>query len=102
MSLKNYGDNGSLQIRTDKGNGRKHPIYQFLDRNDNYIFEVRYGSATANALQRGIWTNTKRSTQCIHALLEGDYEVNHTFLKALKELSFLDTTELEAFLRTHC
>ena len=86
----------------DKGDGRKHPIYQFLDSDDNYMFEVRYGGATANALQRGIWTNTKKSTQCIQVLFEGDYEINYAFLKALKELSFLDATELNAFLRTHC
>ena len=171
LSLKNYGDNGPLQIRTDKNNqlfgtlsavknnntiqqkqrivlllqellninvlcflynekekhfrvcvintdaiihefdkvqfinkgkGRKHPIYQFLDSNGTYIFEVRYGSATANALQRGIWTNTKKSVQYLQVLFEGDYRINYTFLEALKELSFLDTAELNTFLRTRC
>lgn len=33
------------------GRGRKHPVYRFFDENDRYICEVRYGGASANALQ---------------------------------------------------
>ena len=41
------------------GKGRKHPVYKFFDHKKRYICEVRYGDATANALQRGLWTHTK-------------------------------------------
>lgn len=41
------------------GSGRKHPVFRFYDKADGYICEVRYGGASANALQRGLWTNTK-------------------------------------------
>lgn len=41
-----------------EGKGRKHPIYIFIDKDGNYICEVRYGGAAANALQRGFWTHT--------------------------------------------
>lgn len=41
------------------GRGRKHPVYRFFDAEGAYICEVRYGGAAANALQRGLWTNTK-------------------------------------------
>lgn len=38
---------------------RKHPVYRFYDGEGNYVFEVRYGGASANALQRGLWTHTR-------------------------------------------
>lgn len=38
--------------------GRKHPVYRFYDEQEDYILEVRYGGAGANALQRGMWTKT--------------------------------------------
>lgn len=41
-----------------EGKGRKHPIYIFIDKDGNYICEVRYGGAAANALQRGFWAHT--------------------------------------------
>lgn len=44
-----------------EGSGRKHPVYRFFDGDGDYICEVRYGSATANALQRGFWTHTKNA-----------------------------------------
>lgn len=40
------------------GSGRKHPIYRFLASDARYVFEVRYGGVSANALQRGLWTHT--------------------------------------------
>lgn len=46
-------------IYRKRGGRRKHPVYQFYDSENNYICEVRYGNATANALQRGLWTHTK-------------------------------------------
>jgi len=41
------------------GRGRRHPVYRFYDAAGDYICEVRYGDAAANALQRGLWTHTK-------------------------------------------
>ena len=170
LSLKNYGDNGPLQIRTDKenrlfdtlrkvsskrksiskksvlpvltdlldiyvlcflydekehtfrvcvvdtsamvkklhtirkvpaGGRRKHPIYEFLDKDGNYMFEVRYGGATANALQRGIWTKTHKATNILKVLFEGTYTVNQKFLLAMKELSLFNDAELKRFLQRH-
>ncbi len=49
-------------VLKETGNGRKHPIYEFKDKEDNYICEVRYGGASANALQRGLWTNTVKAS----------------------------------------
>jgi len=36
------------------GRGRKHPVYRFYDSDGDYVCEVRYGDAAANALQRGL------------------------------------------------
>lgn len=48
--------------KTTNGNKRKHPIYLFLNGSGEYICEVRYGGKdNANALQRGLWTNTKNA-----------------------------------------
>lgn len=35
--------------REEGGKGRKHPIYRFYNVTGNYICEVRYGNAAANA-----------------------------------------------------
>lgn len=69
--------------KVSEGNGRKHPIYLFLDENSNYICEVRYGNATANALQRGLWTHTKNALKYFDSLTNGwiDYSENHTLVK---------------------
>lgn len=42
---------------------RIYPIYLFLNKNFDYICEVRYGGKDANALQRGIWSDTKKGLQ---------------------------------------
>lgn len=65
------------------GNGRKHPVYLFLDKDDNYICEVRYGGASANALQRGLWTHTKRAYNYFDSLTNGwiNYEHNLTLVR---------------------
>ena len=66
-----------------KGKARKHPIFMFLDAKNNYICEVRYGGASANALQRGLWTQTKNATVYFDSLTNGwiDYSHNHTLVK---------------------
>lgn len=65
------------------GSGRKHPVYLFLDENDTYICEVRYGGASANALQRGLWTHTKRAYDYFDSLTNGwiNYEHNLTLVR---------------------
>lgn len=65
-------------IKKTSGHGRKHPVYLFLDKKNNYICEVRYGNATANALQRGLWTNTKNAKIFFDSITNGwiDYSDN--------------------------
>lgn len=68
-----------------RGRGRKHPVYRFYDANDQYICEVRYGSGTANALQRGLWTHTKNGLNYFDSLTNGwiDYAHNKTLVHLL-------------------
>ena len=65
------------------GKGRKHPIFMFTDSNGNYICEVRYGGASANALQRGLWTHTKNAISYFDSLTNGwiKYSHNKTLVK---------------------
>lgn len=69
--------------RTNSGSGRKHPVYRFYDANGGYICEVRYGGATANALQRGLWTHTKNALPYFDSVTNGwiDYSHNHILVK---------------------
>jgi len=64
------------------GKGRKHPIFMFIDSQNNYICETRYGGASANALQRGLWTHTKNAFSYFDSLTNGwiDYSHNHTLV----------------------
>lgn len=68
------------------GKGRKHPIYIFLDNNGNYICEVRYGDAAANALQRGLWTHTQHALPYFNSLTNGwiSYEHNLTLVQLFR------------------
>jgi hypothetical protein len=65
-------------VREGPGRGRKHPVYRFYDAEDDYICEVRYGDAAANALQRGLWTDTKRGLKFFDSITNGwiDYADN--------------------------
>lgn len=69
--------------RVIPGKGRAHPIFMFVDANGDYICEVRYGGASANALQRGLWTHTKNAVSYFDSLTNGwiDYSHNHTLVK---------------------
>ena len=64
------------------GKGRSHPIFLFIDSKGNYICEVRYGGASANALQRGLWTHTKNALSYFDSLTNGwiDYSHNRTLV----------------------
>ena len=63
-----------------EGSGRKHPAYRFFDKNDCYICEVRYGNAAANALQRGLWTNTKNATPFFDSITNGWIDYSHNLV----------------------
>ena len=69
-------------IKESEGAGRKHPVYRFYDAKNCYICEVRYGGASANALQRGLWTNTKTATDYFFSVSGGwiEYTTNTTLL----------------------
>ena len=75
--------NTVLIKREDGGRGRKHPVYRFYDRSGGYICEVRYGGASANALQRGLWTHTKNALAYFYSITNGwvDYSHNHILVK---------------------
>lgn len=72
--------------RIISGRGRSHPIYMFIDNDGKYICEVRYGNATANALQRGFWTHTKNALNYFESLTNGwiSYEHNLTLVQLFK------------------
>jgi hypothetical protein len=73
----------TLILLESEGKGRKHPTFRFFDINKNYICEVRYGDAAANALQRGLWTNTKHATSYFNSATNGwiDYSDNTILVK---------------------
>ena len=69
------------QIILEKvGKGRKHPVFRFYDANKNYICEVRYGGKEANALQRGLWTDTKKGIEYFDSLTEGWINYSHNLV----------------------
>jgi len=61
------------------GRGRKHPVYIFLNKQNGYICEVRYGGASANALQRGLWTNTKNAVDYFQSITNGWMDYSHNY-----------------------
>jgi len=67
-----------------EGKNRKHPVYRFYDSNNDYVCEVRYGSGTANALQRGLWTHTKNGLKYFDSVTNG--WINYAHNKVLVEL----------------
>lgn len=71
--------------KASAGHGRKHPAYRFYDEDEQYICEVRYGNAAANALQRGLWTHTKNALPFFESVTNGwiRYEHNKTLVQLL-------------------
>lgn len=67
----------------ESGRGRKHPIIKFCDSAGGYVCEVRYGGASANALQRGVWTHTKHAVNFFVSLTNGwvNYSNNKTLVR---------------------
>src|ERR1700679_2855085 len=70
-------------VREDEGSGRKHPVFRFYDIKGDYICEARYGDAAANALQRGLWKNTKNAVRHFDSITSGwiSYSHNLTLVK---------------------
>src|SRR3989344_5592583 len=62
------------------------PIYKFYDAKGEYIFEVRYGDAKANALQRGMWTHTENAHKYFRELLSGEYRINEPLINLISKI----------------
>ncbi len=67
-------------VQEKDGKGRKHPVYRFYDDAGDYVCEVRYGDAAANALQRGLWTNTKRGLKYFDSVTNGWITYEHNLV----------------------
>ena len=65
------------------GRRRKHPVYRFFNQNKQYICEVRYGNASANALQRGLWSHTINGLPYFDSITNGwiDYSRNEVLVQ---------------------
>ena len=73
----------TTRIAREEGGRRKYPVYRFYDSDGDYICEVRYGGADANALQRGLWSHTRNGVKYFDSLTGGwmDYSHNETLVK---------------------
>ncbi len=67
-------------VREEAGRGRKHPVYRFYDADGDYVCEVRYGGAAANALQRGLWTHTKNALKYFDSITSGWIDYSHNLV----------------------
>jgi hypothetical protein len=67
-------------VRRSEGRGRKHPVFIFLDSHGDYICEVRYGDASANALQRGLWTHTRNAMKHFDSITGGWIDYSHNLV----------------------
>lgn len=73
----------TIRIAREEGGRRKYPVYRFYDSDGDYICEVRYGGADANALQRGLWSHTRNGVKYFDSLTGGwmDYSHNETLVR---------------------
>ncbi|OGY22960.1 MAG: hypothetical protein A2172_03445 [Candidatus Woykebacteria bacterium RBG_13_40_15] len=62
------------------------PIYKFYNEKGQYIFEVRYGGVSANALQRGLWTHTENAKPYFRELLSGSYKINESLINLISKI----------------
>ncbi|MDC3958614.1 hypothetical protein [Polyangium jinanense] len=87
-------------VHEEEGKGRKHPVYRFYDRTGDYVCEVRYGSGTANALQRGLWTNTKKGLKYFDSVTGGwiTYSRNQILVKLFSHALLATSSGHEAAL----
>lgn len=70
----------TVRIAREEGRGRKHPVYRFYDSDGDYVCEVRYGDAAANALQRGLWTHTKHGIKYFDSITNGWIDYSHNLI----------------------
>lgn len=68
------------------GKKKTFPIYKFYDNKGQYVFEVRYGDAKANALQRGMWTHTENAGHYFRELLAGSYKINEPLINLISKI----------------
>ncbi len=81
-------------VQEKSGKGRKHPVFRFYDAAGDYICEVRYGDATTNALQRGLWTNTRNALRHFESVTNGWINYSHSpVLVSLLSHALLSTAE---------
>ncbi|MHA1875465.1 MAG: hypothetical protein ACTSUC_03355 [Promethearchaeota archaeon] len=80
-------------------NKKTFPIYKFFDKNGQYIFEVRYGDAKANALQRGLWTHTENAKPFFKEILSGPYEINEPLLDLISKILVASKEEHKKILK---
>lgn len=83
-----YARDATVRItREESGRGRKHPVYRFYDAEGDYVCEVRYGGAAANALQRGLWTHTGKGVKFFDSITGGwiDYSHNLVLVKLFSQ-----------------
>lgn len=83
MLVFNYdrAKNNVARIRfLPTGENRIHPVYRFYDQEDSYICEVRYGGASANALQRGFWTHTRNAIKYFDSLTDGWIDYSNSMI----------------------
>jgi len=85
---KAYSSVKKIKFLPPRKIGRKKtfPIYKFFDNKNNYIFEVRYGDAKANALQRGMWTHTENAEPFFKELLAGGYKINEPLITLIAKI----------------
>jgi len=62
------------------GRGRVHPVWRFETTRGEYICEVRYGGAAANALQRGLWTHTRNALPFFRSITNGWIDYSHNLI----------------------
>jgi hypothetical protein len=66
-----------IKLALEGVSGRIHPAFRFYDSSGDYICEVRYGGAAANALQRGLWTHTRNALKHFDSLTSGWIGYSH-------------------------
>lgn len=81
------------------GKKKTFPIYKFYDKDKNYIFEVRYGDAKANALQRGMWTHTENAKPFFRKLLSGTYTINEPLINLVSKILAAPKSKHEEILK---
>jgi len=88
-------------VLEEVGKGRKHPVYRFYDGDGDYVCEVRYGSGTANALQRGLWTHTKNGLKYFDSVTDGwiTYAHNIVLVKLFSHALIATSTGHEVALK---